>query len=374
MKLDNNQHAFFALLRAGLWEKDVRLSPYGMIDYEAIYKLSEEQSVVGLIAAGLGYVDDLRPAKKDVVRFISHTVYCEQRNKEMNRFICMLTDKLRSKGIVSVLVKGQGVAQCYEKPLWRSCGDVDLLFDSVNYQKAKSCLLPLAIDMDEEDASRLHLCLTLDQWAVELHGTLRSGFLTRMDTVLDEVQQDVFKLGRIRTWKNGNVDVTLPSAGEDVVFVFSHILQHYFGGGIGLRQISDWCRLLWKYQNEIDRTVLKDHIQKMRMMPEWQAFAALAVNWLEMPPGAMPFYTEGHKWKKKANRIMLLVLESGNFGKGRDRSYKERYSPFFAYVISFWVHTRYHLIQFSVFPQAAFKGWMSTITKGIRAALNNNKN
>lgn len=28
MRFDNNTHAFLALVRAGLWEKDVRLMPY----------------------------------------------------------------------------------------------------------------------------------------------------------------------------------------------------------------------------------------------------------------------------------------------------------------------------------------------------------
>ena len=57
------QQAFFALLRAGLWEKDVRLVPYGEIDFSAILDLAEEQSVVGLLAAGIEHVVDGLPAK-----------------------------------------------------------------------------------------------------------------------------------------------------------------------------------------------------------------------------------------------------------------------------------------------------------------------
>ena len=47
MRLDNNQQAFFALVRAGLWEKDVRLLPYGEVDYAAVMRLAQEQAVVG---------------------------------------------------------------------------------------------------------------------------------------------------------------------------------------------------------------------------------------------------------------------------------------------------------------------------------------
>ena len=48
-----NQKTFFELLRAGLWEKDVQLLPNKDIVFSAIMRLAEEQSIVGLVAAGL---------------------------------------------------------------------------------------------------------------------------------------------------------------------------------------------------------------------------------------------------------------------------------------------------------------------------------
>ena len=52
MKLNNNQQAFLELVRAGLWEKDACLLQYGNIDFQEVYRLAQEQSVVGLVAAG----------------------------------------------------------------------------------------------------------------------------------------------------------------------------------------------------------------------------------------------------------------------------------------------------------------------------------
>ena len=53
---DNNLQAFFALVRDGLWEKEVLLVPYGEIDFAEVLRLSEEQSVVGLVAAGIEHI------------------------------------------------------------------------------------------------------------------------------------------------------------------------------------------------------------------------------------------------------------------------------------------------------------------------------
>lgn len=52
-QFDTNTEVFYALLRAGLWEKDIQLEALEAIDYAEIMRIAQEQSVVGLIAAGL---------------------------------------------------------------------------------------------------------------------------------------------------------------------------------------------------------------------------------------------------------------------------------------------------------------------------------
>ena len=60
---------FFALLRAGLWEQDIALQPYGDVDFDDIYKLAEGQSVIGLIAAGIEHVVDVKVKKLERVTY-----------------------------------------------------------------------------------------------------------------------------------------------------------------------------------------------------------------------------------------------------------------------------------------------------------------
>ena len=64
-KKEKIYNVFFSLIQAGLWEKEVRLSTYGEIDFEVLLQLAEEQSVVGFVAAGIEHVTDMKPAKKD---------------------------------------------------------------------------------------------------------------------------------------------------------------------------------------------------------------------------------------------------------------------------------------------------------------------
>ena len=56
----NNCEVFFALLRAGLWEKEINLLPYGEVDFAWLQQLAEEQSVHGLVAAGIEHIVDTK--------------------------------------------------------------------------------------------------------------------------------------------------------------------------------------------------------------------------------------------------------------------------------------------------------------------------
>lgn len=369
MVKDSNKEVFFELLRAGLWEKEVRLSAYKDIDFSEVYRIAEEQSVIGLVAAGLEHVSDMKAPQQWALQFAGQTIQLEQRNKAMNSFVAKLIEKLRNEDIYTLLVKGQGIAQCYERPLWRACGDVDLFLSEENYKKAQALLIPIAHNVEEENSFNRHQAMTIENWEVELHGTLRSQLGKRIDRVIDKVQEDVFCGGNVRLWDNGGTQVFLPSANNDVIFVFTHILQHYFGGGIGLRQICDWCRLLYTYSGSLNQRLLESRLRKMGLLSHWKAFAALAVDMLGMPVEAMPLYNEGKKWHKKGNRILSLILESGNFGHGRDQSYKKKYPKLIEYAISFWIFTRYGIRQFMIFPSDALRGWMRTVCLGVKAKM-----
>lgn len=361
-------NAFLTLARAGLWEKDVRLLPFGEIHFDAIQRLAEQQSVIGLVAAGLEHVVDIRPTKKDVIQFVGKTIQLEQSNKSMNSFIRVLVNKMQWEGIDVVLVKGQGVAQCYERPLWRSCGDIDLFLSGENYEKAKAYLTPLAADIEKEHIREKHLGMTINSWVVELHGRLYCGLSPRIERELDRVYRDTFVNGNVRGWKNGDTDVRLMAVENDVFYVFTHILQHFYKGGIGLRQICDWCRLLWTNRSVIDLEKLGQRLSRARLMSEWKAFSALAVEYLGMPVEAMPFYSDKAKWKRKAGRIMNFIMMSGNFGHNRDYSYFEKYPYLMRKCISFGRRVGDLFRHARIFPLDSLRFFPRLLINGLRSA------
>ncbi len=319
MRQNKTINAFFDLLRAGLWEEDILLSQYGQIDFNEIYRLAEEQAVVGLVAAGLEHVKDEKPPQTLVLQLVGQTLQIEQRNKSMNSFIGEMVEKMRDKGIYTLLVKGQGIAQCYERPLWRSSGDVDFFLSNDNYEKAKQFLLPFSSGNKPERLYSKEMGLNISPWYVEVHGSLRTGLSTRVDNVIDSVQKDVFCNDDARSWMNGKTQVFLPAPDSDVFFVFTHFIKHFYKeGGVSIRQLCDWCRLLWTFRDNINIELLEKRLKRSGLWDEWKGFATVAVDYLGMPIEAIPLYSKAEKWSRKAEKIVDFILKGGEWRKWKD--------------------------------------------------------
>lgn len=354
---DHNIQAFFALLRAGLFPDYgeggmVHDSIFKDLDWEKLYQLAQEQSVQGIVLQGIERfrIQDsgFKLPKVLLLQWIGEVQVIGQRNKEMNAFIAELIESLRKNDIYALLVKGQGVAQCYEKPYWRCSGDIDLLLSNDNYLKAKSALKPIASEVANEDVMTKHQALVIKGFDVELHGKMPFIISRRVDDGIDDVLDDLFCRGNVRPWDCNGTQVFLPSPDNDVILIFTHYLQHFFIEGVGLRQICDWCRLLYTYKDKLNYGLLESRIRKMGLMSEWKAFGALAIEYLGFPKDSMPLLNVdlnarsamplglSKNLKKKADRILELVLKSGNFGHNKDLSYRVKYKGITYKLVSLW--------------------------------------
>lgn len=373
-KSSNNKHnitqsAFFALLRAGLWEKEVQLLPYGEIDYSEVMRLAEEQSVIGLIAAGVQHVIDVKVPQIEFLTFIGRAVQLEQQNSAMNDFIGVLVEKMHKAGIYTLLVKGQGVAQCYERPLWRASGDIDLYLNEDDFQKAKNYFRPLVDKFDPDNDYAKHINTHYGEWVIEIHANQSCALSSRINKLMSEIHKDIFYKGSVRSWNNSGKTVFLPSADNDAIIIFTHFLKHFYKGGVGLRQISDWCRLLYTNKDSLNCELLEQRIRRAGLMSEWKAFGAFAIEYLGMPIEAMPFYSPKKKWKRKADRICDFILEVGNMGHNRDSSYFVKYPYMIRKVFSLGRRIGDLIRHARIFPLDSIRFLPSIMFNGVVSAI-----
>ena len=319
--MGKNKKVLLEMVRAGLLgHTDNTDSTFFFdVDWGDVYRLAERQGVIGFIADAIDrfkiHVPEFKIPQEWALQFIAATLQIEQRNRAMNGFVAELTELMRMKDIYAVLVKGQGVGQCYEKPLWRPSGDVDLLLSEENYRKAKTLMLQMLSGSKHEERYSKHLGMNIGEWYVEIHGSLRTGLSAKVDRMVDSVQKSVFNGGNIRSWQNGKTQVFLPAPTEDVFLIFTHFIKHFYKEGMSLRQVCDWCRLMWTFRDALDEEKLKAWIRKSGLKGEWIAFATLAVEYLGMPKTAVPNF--GSNLSARAERLVEFIL-SESHGKVKD--------------------------------------------------------
>ncbi len=280
---ENTRIAFLELVKAGLWgngNPDIRID--GTTDWQEVYRLATEQSVIGLVLAGLEH-SDVKPPQVLLLQWIGEVQMIEQRNKAMNAFVAETILALREQNIYALLVKGQGIAQCYEKPLWRPSGDIDFFLSKDNYGKAVVFFKNKYSNNKDGGQYSQEYAFYTDQWMIEVHGSLRTCLSSRIDKVVDTVQKSVFYGGNVRSWDNNGTLVFLPAPTEDVFLVFTHFIKHFYKEGMSLRQVCDWCRLLWTFKDSLSHGKLELWINKAGLMKEWKAFYNLASRYLGMP-------------------------------------------------------------------------------------------
>ena len=241
-------------------------------------------------------------------------------------------------------------------------GDIDLLISSCDYNKTRDALLNIVDRADKEVPEIRHQGVIIGLWEVELHGSLRGLWSPRVDRAIDKYQKECFEGEHYRIWDNEEVEIALPSVDYDLVFVFTHILQHFFRGGLGLRQICDMARLIWTYNRDIDVQKLDMRLREMGLQSEWNVFAALCVDLLGMPVESMPLYSSLKKWKRKAERLLLIVLGRKNIGFTHDNNGNGFLTR---KLVSLGHHTSDFIHHYSVFPLDAIMYFCRLVGRGL---------
>ena len=345
------------LLRCGLWGTPLNSSIFGVSErtgdnsgaanlaqssmlnhdeWKNIVDMAIEQTVTGVVFdALLTLPKALRPPKDIYFNLVAQVGDLEEGGYLMNKAIAYLFHAFDKAGIEVFLLKGQAVAQFYPQPLHRVHGDIDLLVpDAQNFERAIALMQSLTGEEGEPEDERSHVVFSLKGICVEVqglnvYGIGRRCFQHYIDWAKESLKGEPRKL-ILQTDRQPNDDSRSPKTAIlspmrfDLMFVFVHLMNHFFNGGVGLRQVCDWMRYLHENRSTIDLSQLEKDLHTLGLMPHWQTIASTAVCWLGAPKESIPFYSPS--FDKKGRIALNHILRSGNFGVLRTNVFEEKNS------------------------------------------------
>ena len=397
--MDTATSIFFALLRSGLWgtepevpepiatgalahsevadgdadtgrprhKQSCDVSSPDIEIWKRVFRLAAEQTVTGLIADGAATCPSGYVPKEVSLRLMSTLITTERRNTAVNALIAKIVPLFEKAGIPTVLVKGQAVAQCYLRPQGRMPGDIDLIVRPETYEAAKAVLSGIADKTDPESIDKLHFGAMVGDIEVEIHGTVRTSLGKKVNDILDTAQAELFRPDGCRVLNIDGISVRIPSVDFDALFIFVHLLQHFYCGGLGIRQLCDWARVLHTHSGKIDLNLLEARLKKMGIVSEWQAFIAFLVHYIGLPEQEAPLYDKHAA--AKADKIWKFMEKVGNFGKKRRRRDRSADPYIIRKMGSFVLNSGDFLRHATIFPIDSMKFFWKYFTTGTRAAL-----
>ncbi len=312
MNSDKLHAALLTLLRSGLWEKEIdKLSLFPLSDeeWEKVFRLSRQQTVTGLVYQGLQYLPDgMLPPEPVLIRWTAEVDAIERMNLKMNQTLSELYVMFHSKGLNPILQKGQGVAQFYEKPLLRECGDIDLYFNNSRafFVAAVYVRLHKIAVKKMPDKSLFYLWNGIEiehhTRLFDLHNPFLQCYLNKLEC------ENGYKPLCFRT--PSHLKISVPSPFLNVLMLDLHILKHELGWGIGLRQFCDMARACYKLHEAINPEKMEKVCMKLKLERWNPLLHAFLTEHLGLPASCLPYGTTA----PDARPLLDIIWNSGNFG------------------------------------------------------------
>lgn len=306
-ELSQSDRQFLELLKCGLCGTAPREVLFAAgADWPAIRAQARRQAVTAIVCDGLS-----RLPRGILLEWYGETVGVERRNRHVNGVLADVVARYRSAGLRPVLLKGQGLAECYLSPLHRTPGDIDLYFPE-GYRAANAAARAWGHGFEAETVH--HQAYSYRGVEVENHRRYVYFYSSRNRRNWARWEREHPLARQGETLSVGGLSVPVPDPASNAIYVLLHLQHHFLNVGVGLRQVCDWARLLAVHGAGIDRRVFAEAIASLPVGRTLPALSYLAVTYLGLPPSACPAIPSAPRAEADGELMLRDILSQGNFG------------------------------------------------------------
>lgn len=322
---------FFSFLRFAIGTSH-SLPTMTYAEMKGIYDIAKKQSLLGVIFIALDK-SGLKPIDIDkhqdefedlLMEWMGDKVKIARRNEKLNNDVAEVTDWFAKQGYETCLLKGQGNALLYPTPELRTCGDIDLWVRPKECKDLEENISNIISFVRKNSSSKCraiyHHVDGLEWNGTEVEVHYRPHFME--DFVNNARLQRYFLDNANEQFQNfakiGDKDVAVPTPSFNIVFQISHIYQHLFKEGIGLRQVLDYYYVLKSNAELGDKENIdwKETLTYLGLKDITAAIEWILINKFGMNAEWAIVPTDENRGKFILNEI----LQGGNFGKYDERN------------------------------------------------------
>lgn len=329
--MNQSKDLLLKFLRAVLFGEKLDASDFAEADWKSIFQLADEQTVSALLLDGMSLLPSecIAISLGDKLKRIAAMQRIEQMNRLHRKVIVKIDQALKSEGVPVVFMKGQTTALRYPNPLHRTPGDIDFVVNPKDFKKTMEVLEKIG-KVDHDLVHEHHGMAWVDGVTVEPHYKVHNYQCPSTDHAMQEMFASVFPSELSSADMDGYAVPVFPPTFESV-FLISHMVNHVYEEGLGLRQVIDYAMFLLSCADKIDWLQHHEYLHQMHMERAWRIFTCICVDYLGMslPSQVEPF---SHQEKVWAEKMMTDIMRVGNFGRGEyvfhHRGFKDAFNNY----------------------------------------------
>ena len=271
------QQAILLLIQSSLW--GVRAKLPAQIDWAKVDVMAKEQAVTAFVYDGAIKMEATVPEEllaKWKMKMLQGVVHNERLLHAQDELIAWFDQA----GIPVVILKGSSVARYYPQPDLRILGDIDILIDEANLDRAQQILEQKGYVAKESDHG-FHISFSRERVYVELHYNV-TGFPDSEGGQIAKKETEHFleEISRSKIYRH-----VFPVLGEkdQGLSLLLHMIRHMFECGIGLRQVCDWAMYAENGDPEYFATVVVPMLKRCGLYQYARVATRACVCYLGLP-------------------------------------------------------------------------------------------
>lgn len=253
---------FLSLIRLGIGHSNSAISP--KVDWPKIQSLAEKQ---GLYAIALDGIERLpqtyRPNQELLLEWIGEVLQgYEYRYEQYRKTHAEMAGFYNSHGYKMMVLKGYACAINWPKPSHRPCGDIDIWQFGKQKEADEAVVREKGITID--NSHHHHTIFNWGEFTVENHYEFIEVHRLKSNKELEKIFKELAKDESNWVEISGE-KVFLPLPNLHALFLIKHMVSHFSGANITLRQVLDWAFFVEKHNKEIDWSWLNVLLKQFHM-------------------------------------------------------------------------------------------------------------
>lgn len=303
-------------------------------EWEQLYSIADKQALLGICYPAIRKLpNNQKPPCEIANMWLAQVGQVVQQGELHKRVLIEVSSYLKRKGIDVIFMKGLVCASRYPQPELRQCGDIDFVVSGDVYARTLQVLEEIG-SVNYQLKHEHHGMAMVDGVLLEPHFKIHNFQNPKNDRVMRILQKEILEAPSVYINVDGNQIRKFPMEFEGMSLI-SHMVNHVFEEGLGLRQVLDY--FFWLQAFEGDKDLFFSYLDRMQMRRAARVFGLIAESFLGLEQGKGCLEPPSDKESLFANQLFVDIMKVGNFGREFYRRKRDGIKDAFA---NYWWVTR----------------------------------